>query len=73
MVEHLGGNMWHLEEGEYVGTDPKNGIVGPGIVRLDDHTGSGLIGVQGSENYIEIDGQELGDFEKAVKQLPAEA
>ena len=70
MVEHLGGNMWSLEEGEFVGPDPKNGIVGPAIVRLDDQTDIGLIGVQAGETFLEVDGHSLEDFKMAVKTIP---
>ena len=66
MVEHLTGNIWNLEEGEYVGESPEKGFTGPGLVRVHEHTDINKLGIQFGDKWLEIEGL---DFEAAVKKI----
>lgn len=70
MVEHLFGNMWALEEGEYLqGTECESIIEGPVTVRIHDHTQDlGLIDVQTEKKRVQVAASSIEEFPNLVRK-----
>ncbi len=70
--EHLGGNMWRINENERVTGRTTTGeytLNGPVIVRIHEFTNHGLMSIQGPPTapVIELDGLDFAAHVKKIK------